>query len=193
MAGAGKRRFNRTEKPRAGKKELAKWEAIKERRNRCFDRTKEHGSARIPGLPTEPFAGYDYLSGEGETITASHTEILTVPPEAGVVLATVKRAARRLRRWPAATLDRGYARRLDDVRPGRRNGPLQPNKETSLETWQIAVLQLDGHKPPCYLCAVHITVVWSGILPPRCLAWVVTKAPCLAGGRYLPRSVSWFG
>ena len=29
--------------------------------------------------------------------------------------------------------------------------------------------------------------------PPRCLAWVVTKAPCLAGGRYLPRSVSWFG
>src|SRR5271165_4665949 len=31
MAGAGKRRFNRTEKPRAGKKELAKWEAIKER------------------------------------------------------------------------------------------------------------------------------------------------------------------
>ena len=79
MAGAGKRRFNRTEKPRAGKKELAKWEAIKEQRNRCFDRTKEHGSARIPGLPTEPFAGYDYLSGEGETITASHTEILTVP------------------------------------------------------------------------------------------------------------------
>jgi len=44
MAGAGKRRFNRTEKPRAGKKELAKWEAIKERGNGHHlrrDRTKK--------------------------------------------------------------------------------------------------------------------------------------------------------
>ena len=29
----------------------------------------------------------------------------------------------RLRRWPAAILDPGCARRLDDVRPGRENGP----------------------------------------------------------------------
>ena len=50
----------------------------------------------------------------------------------GAVLATVKDAARRLRRWPAAILDRGSARRLGEYRPGRRNGPVQPNKETSL-------------------------------------------------------------
>src|SRR5271155_2184204 len=34
-------------------------------------------------------------------------------------------------RWPSAILDRGCARRLGVVRPGRRNGPLQPNQETS--------------------------------------------------------------
>ena len=34
-------------------------------------------------------------------------------------------------RWPAAIPDRGCARRLGDVRPGRRNGACQPNKETS--------------------------------------------------------------
>ena len=54
-------------------------------------------------------------------------------PEPGAVLAAVKDAARRARaRWPAkgrATLDRGGARRPEEVRPGRRNGP-QPNQET---------------------------------------------------------------
>jgi hypothetical protein len=49
------------------------------------------------------------------------------------VLATVKHATRRLRRWPAAMLDRDCARRLCNLRPGRRNGPLQPNKETLLQ------------------------------------------------------------
>lgn len=31
------------------------------------------------------------------------------PPETGVVLAAVKHPSRRLRRWPAAMLDRSYA------------------------------------------------------------------------------------
>ena len=34
-------------------------------------------------------------------------------------------------RWPAAILDRDCARRPGVVRPGRRNGPFQPNQETS--------------------------------------------------------------
>src|SRR5271170_4027383 len=34
-------------------------------------------------------------------------------------------------RSPSAILDRGCARRLGMVRPGRRNGPFQPNQETS--------------------------------------------------------------
>jgi DNA replication protein DnaC len=51
----------------------------------------------------------------------------------GIVLAAVKHAVRRLRRWPAAMLDRDCARRLGNIRPGRRNGPCQPNKETWLE------------------------------------------------------------
>src|SRR5271168_3823054 len=53
-------------------------------------------------------------------------------PEAGAVLAAVKDAARRASaRWPAAILDGGCARRPGVVRPGRRNGPLQPNQETA--------------------------------------------------------------
>src|SRR5208282_294292 len=49
---------------------------------------------------------------------------------------STQHAARRLRRWPEAMLDCGCARRLVDVRPGRRNGLLQPNEETSLEARQ---------------------------------------------------------
>ncbi len=45
------------------------------------------------------------------------------------VLACVKPAARRLRRWPAARLDPGCAPRRGDVWPGRRNGA-RPNRET---------------------------------------------------------------
>src|SRR5277367_1847768 len=33
-------------------------------------------------------------------------------------------------RWPPAILDRGCARHLGVVRPGRRNGPFRPNQET---------------------------------------------------------------
>jgi hypothetical protein len=44
--------------------------------------------------------------------------------------ATLKDATRRLRRWPAAILDRGSARRPGECRPGRRNDLVQPNKET---------------------------------------------------------------
>ena len=38
-------------------------------------------------------------------------------------------AARRLRRWPAARIDPGCARRRDEPWPGRKNGA-QPNRET---------------------------------------------------------------
>jgi hypothetical protein len=55
----------------------------------------------------------------------------------GAVLATVKDAARRLRRWPATILDRGSARRLGEHRPGRRNGLVQPNKETG--AWKLVI------------------------------------------------------
>jgi hypothetical protein len=44
-------------------------------------------------------------------------------------LACVKTASRRLRRWPAASLDPGCARRPGDLRPGRRNAA-RPNRET---------------------------------------------------------------
>ena len=38
--------------------------------------------------------------------------------ESGTVLVTLKHAARRLRRWPAAMLDRACARRRDDLQAG---------------------------------------------------------------------------
>ena len=40
--------------------------------------------------------------------------------QSGSVLLAVKAAARRLRRWPAASLDRGSVRRSDQ--PSERNG-----------------------------------------------------------------------
>jgi hypothetical protein len=46
--------------------------------------------------------------------------------QAAIVLARVKPAARRLRRWPAASLDPSYARPPARIRPGRRNGA-RPN------------------------------------------------------------------
>jgi hypothetical protein len=47
---------------------------------------------------------------------------MTVPrlSEAGAVLAAVKPAVRRLRRWPAARLDRGCARRLWGCQAGTK-------------------------------------------------------------------------
>src|SRR5260370_14984946 len=46
--------------------------------------------------------------------------------------AALKDAARRQRGGLKAVLDRGSADRRRDFRPGRRNGPVQPNEETSL-------------------------------------------------------------
>ncbi|MCC6718914.1 MAG: transposase family protein [Acetobacteraceae bacterium] len=48
---------------------------------------------------------------------------------AAAVLARVTAAARRLRRWPSASLDPGCARRPRRGRPGQRNGA-RPNRET---------------------------------------------------------------
>ena len=46
------------------------------------------------------------------------------------MLAAVKTASRRFKRWPSASLDRSCARRVVIRRPGRRNGA-PPNRETS--------------------------------------------------------------
>ena len=48
-------------------------------------------------------------------------------------------------RRPAAVLDGGPTRHRREIRPGRGNGPFQPNKETSLASWNSAFAQLDGH------------------------------------------------
>ncbi len=48
----------------------------------------------------------------------------------GAVLAAVNTTSRRVPRWPAASVDRHCARRLPELRPGRRNA-VQPNRETS--------------------------------------------------------------
>ena len=50
--------------------------------------------------------------------------------DAGAVLTAVKYAARRLRRWPPAMLDRGCARHPWNDQAGAKKRP-QPNKETS--------------------------------------------------------------
>jgi hypothetical protein len=60
-----------------------------------------------------------------------HAPILMKPC---AVLAPLKDASRRASaRWPAAILDRGCARRLGVVRPGRRNGPFRQAKKGSFE------------------------------------------------------------
>jgi hypothetical protein len=46
--------------------------------------------------------------------------------------AALKDAARRQGGGLTAVLDRGSTHRRQDFRPRRRNGPFQPNKETSL-------------------------------------------------------------
>ena len=45
--------------------------------------------------------------------------------------AALKDAARRQRGSLTAVLDRGSPHRRQTIGPGRRNGPVQPNKETS--------------------------------------------------------------
>jgi hypothetical protein len=52
-------------------------------------------------------------------------------PEPGVVLAAVKHASRRLRRWPAAMLDRSCARHRRTIRSGQRNGPTSRTEKHS--------------------------------------------------------------
>ena len=65
--------------------------------------------------------------------------------ERGTVLAAVKDASRRLRRSPAAILDRSCARCHRTLRPGRRNGPFQPNEETGIGVYAGSA---DFH--PCF-------------------------------------------
>ena len=65
-------------------------------------------------------------------------------PKDGAVLAAVNIASRRLWRWPPANVDRRCARRLMEIRPGRRNA-VQPNKETSLQPWLRHFAELDAH------------------------------------------------
>src|SRR3954468_22820641 len=60
-------------------------------------------------------------------------------PERSIGLAALKTASRRLRRWPAASLDRRSARCRNPVRPGQGNA-VQPNKETSFRS-QSDILQ----------------------------------------------------
>ena len=60
------------------------------------------------------------------------------------MLAAVKDAVRRLRRWPSAILDRRSARRRIVLRPGRGNAG-QPNKETSFRMRQNAFADIDAH------------------------------------------------
>lgn len=111
------------------------------RRNRRFDQTKErcYGLAVTITRRLQSFAQWWVRLNY-----ASHTEIRIRPgrhqtpcpnrPERGAALATVKHAARRLRRRPATMLDRDCARRLADIRAGRSNGGSQPNRETSVAT-----------------------------------------------------------
>jgi Transposase, Mutator family len=62
---------------------------------------------------------------------ARHDRHRRDPPELGAVLAAVHTAARRLRRWPAASLDRGCARRQPWSSVGTTKRPLRSNKETT--------------------------------------------------------------
>jgi hypothetical protein len=72
----------------------------------------------------------DRLAG---AMTRSPQEVAGKQPpvrcEPGAVLAAVKAAARRRWRWPAASLDRGSARRQRESWPGRRNGAFSRTKK----------------------------------------------------------------
>ena len=62
--------------------------------------------------------------------------------------AALKDAARRKRGGLTAVLDRGSAHRRQKVRPRRRNGPVQPNKETSLVSVPRLLHSLTDTTPP---------------------------------------------
>jgi hypothetical protein len=58
--------------------------------------------------------------------------------EAGVVLAAVKTAARRLRRWPSASLDRHCARRCAITQAGAEKRPKLGRETSSRAMGRIA-------------------------------------------------------
>jgi hypothetical protein len=97
---------------------------------RCHDATAWTRTTRPDDTETTRDGGFRSMTGsrprDGPTRPAG--------PEAGIVLAAVKDASRRLRRWPRmpeAILDRGCARCLEAVRPGRENGvPAEPENAT---------------------------------------------------------------
>lgn len=61
------------------------------RRNRCFDRTKEHGSASIRACRGGRSLDTVTCPIGGETENASHTEILTLPPSTSAPAAAADR------------------------------------------------------------------------------------------------------
>jgi len=65
-------------------------------------------------------------------------------PEHGIGLATVKDAARRLRRWPAAILDRRCARSHEHMQAGTKKRRFQPNQETTRKQWPKVFAELDA-------------------------------------------------
>lgn len=72
-------------------------------------------------------------------------------PEPGAVLSAVKHASRRLRRWPAAMLDRSCARHRSAIRSGQRNG--LPTEQRNTQRGPIpavakgSVPDVAGHSP----------------------------------------------
>jgi hypothetical protein len=78
--------------------------------------------------------------------------------EVGVVLVAVKHAARRLRRWPAAMLERDCARRFTVSGRGEETACFYQTKKHS---WQEDKLHLQNfvvaaRKRHCHSWAVHI-------------------------------------
>src|SRR4051794_8354355 len=102
--------------------------------NGCFMVRVRRGSNRIQGCGARPRAHGGLPSVRAHRVWREggierDTDVPDLA-EPGAVLAPVNTASRRLRRWPAASVDRRCAQRLLLLRPGWRNGP-QPNKETS--------------------------------------------------------------
>ena len=94
----------------------------------------------------------------------------------------IKAAARRLRRWPAASLDAGSARRRGEGRPGRRNGA-RPNRETPAR-WARRyprILLLSGDKLGLRSrCNQHASLPMSRQAVPR-TAWAKRNEKSWAG------------
>ena len=112
---------------------------------------------RRGGNPAGPpvSESHQILIASGGDCAASASDLI----EPRVVLATVKAASRRLRRWPSASLDRRCARRVSNPRPDGETA-LKPIRETaerfrdSPAMWlgdqtadQTASVSAAGHKP----------------------------------------------